>query len=100
MPASRPGILREPAAHGARAGMKTLVFVPGDLESGKIVGAAVYGPTLVAVKGNYDQANRLCSELGDERRWAFVNINMRPYYSEGSKTLGYEIAEQLGWKAP
>ncbi len=88
------------AAHGARAGMKTLVFVPGDLESGKIVGAAVYGPTLVAVKGNYDQANRLCSELGDERRWAFVNINMRPYYSEGSKTLGYEIAEQLGWKAP
>ncbi len=88
------------AAHGARAGMNTLVFIPGDLESGKIVGAAAYGPTLVAVNGNYDQANRLCSELGDERRWAFVNINMRPYYSEGSKTLGYEIAEQLGWKAP
>ena len=88
------------AAHGAKAGMETLVFIPGDLEPGKIIGAAVYGPTLVAVNGNYDQANRLCSELGDDRRWAFVNINMRPYYSEGSKTLGYEIAEQLGWKAP
>ena len=88
------------AAHGAKAGMDTMVFVPGDLEPGKILGAAVYGPTLVAVNGNYDQANRLCSELGDDRRWAFVNINMRPYYSEGSKTLGFEIAEQLGWKAP
>ena len=88
------------AAHGAKAGMETMVFIPGDLEPGKILGAAVYGPTLVAVNGNYDQANRLCSELGDDRRWAFVNINMRPYYSEGSKTLGFEIAEQLGWKAP
>ncbi len=88
------------AAHGAKARMRTLVFIPSDLEVGKIVGAAVYGPTVVAVRGTYDDVNRLCSELSDSRRWAFVNINMRPYYSEGSKTLGYEITEQLGWKAP
>ncbi|MBI4220325.1 MAG: threonine synthase [Chloroflexi bacterium] len=88
------------AAHGAKAGMRTLVFVPADLERGKIIGAAVYGPTVIAVKGNYDDVNRLCSELADSHRWAFVNINMRPYYAEGSKTLGYEVAEQLGWRAP
>jgi threonine synthase len=88
------------AAHGAKAGMETMVFYPADLEQGKILGAAVYGPTMVAVEGTYDQANRFCSELADAHRWAFVNINMRPYYAEGSKTLGYEVAEQLGWKAP
>ena len=88
------------AAHGAKAGMKTLVFFPADLEKGKVVGAAAYGPTLVAVDGNYDQVNRLGSELADNYRWAFVNINMRPYYAEGSKTLGHEVAEQLGWQAP
>lgn len=88
------------AAHAARAGMKSFIFVPGDLEQGKMVGTAIYGPTLVAVKGNYDEVNRLCSELADLYRWAFVNINMRPYYAEGSKTLGYEVAEQLGWRAP
>ncbi|HAE33220.1 MAG: threonine synthase [SAR202 cluster bacterium] len=88
------------AAHGAKAGMKTMVFYPAYLEQGKILGAAVYGPTMVAVDGTYDQANRFCSELADNHRWAFVNINMRPYYAEGSKTLGYEVAEQLGWKAP
>ena len=88
------------AAHGARAGMKTMVFFPADLEKGKIVGAAIYGPTLVAVDGTYDEVNRLCSELSDNLRWAFVNINMRPFYAEGSKTLGYEVAEQLGWRAP
>ena len=88
------------AAHGARAGMKTMVFFPASLEKGKIVGAAVYGPTLVALEGTYDDANRFCSELADNNRWAFVNINMRPYYAEGSKTLGYEVIEQLGWKAP
>ena len=88
------------AAHGARAGMKTIVFFPADLEKGKIVGAAIYGPTLVAVDGTYDEVNRLCSELSDNLRWAFVNINMRPFYAEGSKTLGYEVAEQLGWRAP
>ena len=88
------------AAHGAKTGMKTMVFFPADLEKGKIVGAAIYGPTLVAVDGTYDQVNRLCSELADNNRWAFVNINMRPYYAEGSKTLGYEVGEQLGWRAP
>jgi len=88
------------AAHGAKAGMKTMVFFPANLEKGKIVGAAVYGPTLIAVDGTYDQVNRLGSELADNNRWAFVNINMRPYYAEGSKTLGYEVAEQLGWRAP
>ena len=88
------------AAHGAKAGMKTMVFYPADLEKGKIVGAAIYGPTLIAVDGTYDEVNRLCSELADNNRWAFVNINMRPFYAEGSKTLGYEVAEQLGWRAP
>lgn len=87
------------AAHGAKAGMKTMVFIPANLERGKILGAAVFG-SVVLVNGNYDDVNRLCSELGDDRRWAFVNINMRPYYSEGSKSLGYELAEQLGWHAP
>ena len=88
------------AAHGAKAGMKTMVFFPANLEKGKVVGAAIYGPTLVAVDGTYDEVNRLCSELADNNRWAFVNINMRPYYAEGSKTLGFEVAEQLGWRAP
>ena len=88
------------AAHGAKAGMKTMVFFPAYLERAKIVGAAVYGPTLIAVDGTYDQANRFCSELADNNRWAFVNINMRPFYAEGSKTLGHEVAEQLGWRAP
>ena len=88
------------AAHGAKAGMKTMVFFPADLERGKIIQTAVYGTTLVAVDGTYDEINRLCSELADNNRWAFVNINMRPFYAEGSKTLGYEAAEQLGWRAP
>ena len=88
------------AAHGAKAGMKTVVFFPADLEKGKIIGAGIYGADLVAVDGTYDQVNRLCSELADNHHWAFVNINMRPYYAEGSKTLGYEVAEQLGWRAP
>lgn len=87
------------AAHGNKAGMKKVVFLPENLERGKIVGAAIFG-NVVLVRGNYDDVNRLCSELGDDRRWAFVNINMRPYYSEGSKSLGYELAEQLGWQAP
>ncbi len=87
------------AAHGAKAGMNTMVFIPADLERGKVLGAAIFG-SVVLVNGNYDDVNRLCSELGDDRRWAFVNINMRPYYSEGSKSLGYELAEQLGWHAP
>ncbi len=88
------------AAHAAKAGMKAYVFIPADLERVKVVGAAVYGPTLVAVEGTYDEVNRLCSEVADTFKWAFVNINVRPYYAEGSKTLGYEVAEQLGWRAP
>ncbi|HLY64696.1 MAG TPA: threonine synthase, partial [Chloroflexota bacterium] len=88
------------AAHAARAGISSYIFVPSNLESGKILGAAIYDPVLVAVDGNYDQVNRLCSEIADRYHWAFVNINMRPYYAEGSKTLGFEVAEQLGWKAP
>ncbi|MBI3954101.1 MAG: threonine synthase [Chloroflexi bacterium] len=88
------------AAHAARGGLEAFVFVPADLEAGKIIGAAVYGPTIVAVKGSYDEVNRLCSELADRYPWAFVNINVRPYYAEGSKTLAYEVAEQLGWGTP
>jgi threonine synthase len=88
------------AAHAARAGIKAVVFIPSDLERGKVIGAAVYGPTLVAVDGTYDEVNRLCSQVSDNYPWAFVNINMRPYYAEGSKTLGYEVAEQLDWRLP
>ncbi len=87
-------------AHAAKANMKAYVFIPANLEQGKIVGAAIYNPTLIAVEGNYDEVNRLCSELVDRYEWAFVNINIRAYYAEGSKTLGYEVAEQLGWRAP
>ena len=88
------------AAHGSKANLETYVFYPQDLELSKIYGAAVYGSKMIAIEGNYDDANRFCSELSDIYPWAFVNINMRPFYAEGSKTLGYEIAEQLGWKAP
>ena len=89
------------AAAGARAGMKTVVFIPSNLEKPKQVNSAVYTENLVAVDGNYDDVNRLASEIaGEEEGWAFVNVNVRPYYAEGSKTLGYEIAEQLGWRLP
>jgi len=88
------------AAHAAKAGMRACIFIPADLEPAKIIGASIYEPTIFAVDGNYDDVNRLCSELGDQYGWAFVNINMRPYYSEGSKTLAYEAAEQLGWRLP
>ena len=89
------------AAAGARAGIKTVVFIPSDLEKPKQVNSAVYTDSLVAVNGNYDDVNRLASEIaGEEEGWAFVNVNVRPYYAEGSKTLGYEIAEQLGWRLP
>ena len=87
------------AAHGARANLNTMVFVPHDLERAKINTAAIFG-SVILVRGNYDDVNRLCSELADQHPWAFVNINMRPYYSEGSKSLGFEVAEQLGWRAP
>jgi threonine synthase len=98
--ASTGNLANSVSAHAASAGLEAYVFIPSDLERGKIVGSSVYGATLVAVDGNYDDVNRLCSELADKYRWAFVNINMRPYYAEGSKTLGYEVAEQLGWRAP
>jgi threonine synthase len=89
------------AAAGARAGIKTVVFIPADLERPKQVNSAVYTDSLVAVNGNYDDVNRLASEIaGEEEGWAFVNVNVRPYYAEGSKTLGFEIAEQLGWRLP
>jgi threonine synthase len=89
------------AAAGARAGMKTVVLIPHDLERPKVITTAVYGGTLIAVKGTYDDVNRLASEIaGEEEGWAFVNVNVRPYYAEGSKTLAYEVAEQLGWRLP
>lgn len=89
------------AAAGARAGLKTVVFIPSNLEHGKQVNSAVYTDSLVAVDGNYDDVNKLASEIaGEEDGWAFVNVNVRPFYAEGSKTLGYEIAEQLGWRLP
>jgi len=89
------------AAAAARAGIRSVVLVPADLEPQKILGTAIYGGTLVTVDGSYDDVNRLASELADERAdWAFVNVNVRPYYAEGSKTIGFEIAEQLGWRLP
>jgi len=88
------------AAHAAKAGLRAVIFIPDNLEPSKIAGALAYSPTLVAIDGNYDDVNRVCSEIADKYRWAFVNINMRPYYSEGSKTLAYEVAEQLGWRTP
>jgi threonine synthase len=89
------------AAAAARAGIRSVVLIPANLEPQKIIASAVYGGTLVAVDGSYDDVNRLASELADEREdWAFVNVNVRPYYAEGSKTIGYEIAEQLGWRLP
>ncbi len=89
------------AAAGARAGMRTVVFIPHDLERPKVLTTAVYGGALIAVKGNYDDVNRLASEIaGEAEDWAFANVNVRPYYAEGSKTLAFEIAEQLGWRIP
>lgn len=88
------------AAYGRVARFRTFVFIPADLEPSKILGMGIYQPTIIGVRGNYDQVNRLCSEVADLMKWAFVNVNLRPYYAEGSKTLGFEVAEQLGWRAP
>jgi threonine synthase len=88
------------AAHAAAAGLRCYVLIPHDLESGKVLGTLVYAPNLVRVDGTYDDVNRLCSEIAGRHKWAFVNVNIRPYYAEGSKTLGYEIQEQLGWRTP
>ena len=88
------------AAHAARLGLPCYVFIPHDLEPNKILGAAIYKPTVVAVEGNYDDVNRLCTQVADKYRWGFANINLRSYYAEGAKTMGFEIAEQLGWRYP
>jgi threonine synthase len=98
--ASTGNLAASVAAHAAKANMKAYVFVPSDLEPGKLVGTAIYNPVLVTVQGNYDDVNRLCARLAQRYNWGFININLRPYYAEGSKTLGYEVTEQLGWRAP
>ncbi|MEN9218653.1 MAG: threonine synthase [Gloeomargarita sp. DG_2_bins_126] len=98
--ASTGNLANSTAAIAAHAGLECCVFIPADLEAGKILGTLIYRPTVMAVKGNYDQVNRLCSEVANSQGWGFVNINLRPYYSEGSKTLGFEVAEQLGWQLP
>ncbi|HWK16013.1 MAG TPA: threonine synthase [Solirubrobacteraceae bacterium] len=98
--ASTGNLANAVAAHAAAAGLESYVFIPSDLEEQKILATGVYGTHLVAVRGNYDDVNRLCTELSGEHDWAFVNINMRPYYAEGSKTLSFEIAEQLGFEIP
>jgi threonine synthase len=88
------------AAQAARGGFDSWIFIPADLEPAKVLGTYVFGAKIVRIAGNYDQVNRLCSQIGEQYRWGFVNINLRPYYAEGSKTVGYEIAEQLGWRLP
>lgn len=98
--ASTGNLANSVAAHAARAGMRACVFVPAGIERGKILASSVYGATVVEVEGAYDEVNRLCAEIGEEHHWAFLNVNMRPYYSEGGKTLAFEVAEQLGWQAP
>lgn len=98
--ASTGNLANSTAAIAAHAGLDCCVFIPSDLEAGKVMGTLIYAPTVMAVHGNYDQVNRLCSEVANTHGWGFVNINLRPYYSEGSKTLGYEVIEQLGWKLP
>ncbi len=98
--ASTGNLANSVAAHGAALGLDSYVFIPADLEEQKVLATGIYGTKLVGVEGNYDDVNRLCTELCAERDWAFVNINLRPYYAEGSKTLAFEIAEQLGWELP
>ncbi len=98
--ASTGNLANSVSAHAAKAGLKSYIFIPADLEMGKIVASLIFKPTLVAVEGNYDEVNRLCAEIGSKYPWAFVNINIRPYYAEGSKTYGFEILEQFSWRAP
>ena len=98
--ASTGNLANSVSAHAARAGLRCFIFIPAGLEQGKVVGSTIYGPRAVAIQGNYDDVNRLCSEIADKYGWAFVNINLRPYYTEGAKTYGFEIAEQLGWRLP
>lgn len=98
--ASTGNLANAVAAHAAKAGLNCYVFIPDGLEQAKIIGSTIYGPRTISIKGNYDDVNRLCSEIGDKYDWAFVNVNLRPYYSEGAKTHAFEIVEQLGWKIP
>lgn len=98
--ASTGNLANSVASQAAIAGLKSFIFIPADLEMGKVIGTLIYAPNLVAVEGTYDEVNRLCSEVAAKYKWAFVNVNIRPYYAEGSKTHGFEIAEQLGWKTP
>lgn len=98
--ASTGNLANSVSAHAARAGLRCFIFIPDNLEKGKVIGSAIYNPTPVAISGNYDDVNRLCTEIADKYGWAFVNINVRAFYTEGAKTYGFEIAEQLGWKLP
>lgn len=98
--ASTGNLAASVAAHAAKAGLKAYVFLTSDVEPEKLVGIAVYNPAMVAVEGSYDQVNRLCGKIVEKYHWGFINLNLRPYYAEGSKTLGFEVAEQLGWRAP
>ncbi len=98
--ASTGNLANSVAANAAAAGLKAYVFIPSDLEQGKIVNSLVYGATVIGIKGHYDEVNRLCAEIAGKFGWAFVNVNMRPYYAEGSKSMGFEIIEQLGWRIP
>src|SRR5207244_3296026 len=96
--ASTGNLANSVAAHAARLGLDCCVFIPDNLEKGKILGSAIYKPTILAIGGNYDDVNRLCTQVADRYGWGFVNINLRSYYAEGAKTFGFEIVEQLGWR--
>jgi len=98
--ASTGNLANSVAAHAARLGVECCVFIPNNLEAGKLLGSAIFGPTILAIAGNYDDVNRLCSQVADRYGWGFVNINLRSYYAEGAKTMGFEIVEQLGWRYP
>jgi len=98
--ASTGNLANSVAAHAARLGMDCCVFIPDTLEAGKVLGSAIFNPTILAIGGNYDDVNRLCTQVADRYGWGFVNINLRSYYAEGAKTIGFEIAEQLGWRYP
>jgi threonine synthase len=98
--ASTGNLANSVSAHAARLGLSCYVFIPNDLEPNKILGSAIYGPQVIAVDGNYDDVNRLCTQIADRYGWGFANINLRSYYAEGAKTMGFEVAEQLGWRFP
>jgi threonine synthase len=98
--ASTGNLANSTAAHAAMAGIRCFVMIPHDLEQGKVLGSLIFGPTMVRIRGTYDDVNRLCTEIADKYGWAIVNVNLRPYYTEGAKTYGFEIAEQMGWRLP